>query len=225
MIIDNINRAQDAIRVNKNLIKDDTADSWNQLYSKLQGEVGLVTTILEKAGYDPLEKLIFMPEQYYKGIGNLIGTKIPDHITYLGKDAYRDCSSLRSIDWGSSIDTIAENCFRHCFSLEKIELPDSIKLINYGAFSFCTSLKVAILSKQLDHLPGALFYNDVLLSQVVIHPKIKAIYKEVFHGCNNLTEITFTGTKQQWKRIIKDPTWNEESVIQRIVCSDGEIAL
>lgn len=64
------------------------------------------------------------------------------------------------------------------------------------------------------------------LWRVVMHNKLEALNRELFYGCNELKEITFKGTKQEWYRIKKDQRWrNGAPNLSYVVCDDGEIEL
>ena len=43
--------------------------------------------------------------------------------------------------------------------------------------------------------------------------------------CNNLSNITFNGTINEWNNITKESNWNYGSNIQTITCEDGVINL
>lgn len=46
-----------------------------------------------------------------------------------------------------------------------------------------------------------------------------------FDVCQNLIELDFLGTKEEWNKIQLDPNWNENSALERIKCADGVITL
>ena len=63
------------------------------------------------------------------------------------------------------------------------------------------------------------------LKKLIISNEIITIGNEVFSACNNLTEITYNGTIEQWNQINKhDGDWNKNSYIETIVCTDGTIS-
>lgn len=52
------------------------------------------------------------------------------------------------------------------------------------------------------------------------------IDKYAFNGCSSLKEIQFKGTKKQAiKSGLEMKKWREGSVIEKIICTDGEIVL
>lgn len=62
------------------------------------------------------------------------------------------------------------------------------------------------------------------LYKVTMHPALKSIGEHVFYGCEDLNEITFTGTQEQWLKIEKTPNWHRGAENLYIVsCTDGKV--
>ena len=62
------------------------------------------------------------------------------------------------------------------------------------------------------------------LWRVVIHNKVQHIGSEVFFGCDELKEITFRGTRNEWLRMHKEAGWRRGAVnLHTVICDDGEI--
>ena len=68
-------------------------------------------------------------------------------VTSIGEDAFFDCSSLTSIDFGenSQLTFIGDYAFSGCSSLTSIEIPSGVTSIGYSAFSGCYSLTSIIV--------------------------------------------------------------------------------
>lgn len=119
---------------------------------------------------------------------NVVSYKIPDFITKLGIDCFKDCRflqdivipdsvmyltehnfdgciSLRGIRIPNSVVSIGSHCFRGCKSLESIELPNSVRVLGFGCFSECDSLRDIIISETL--------YNYCKLELCSYETKIK----------------------------------------------------
>jgi hypothetical protein len=65
---------------------------------------------------------------------------MPDSVTSIGNEAFRNCTSLASITIPDSVKTIGYSAFVNCTSLTSIVIPDSVTSIDYSAFQGCTSL-------------------------------------------------------------------------------------
>lgn len=58
----------------------------------------------------------------------------------------------------------------------------------------------------MDRLTYGMYNCDETLTEITLPDNIKEIGGYVFSGCDSLKEITFLGTKQEWKRIQKNWT-------------------
>ena len=76
-------------------------------------------------------------DYYYKDYGN--GCYTSNDI--IGKYAFRDCSSLTSVNIPSSVTSIGMNAFRDCSSLTSVNIPSSVTSIGEWAFYYCSGLR------------------------------------------------------------------------------------
>lgn len=113
-------------------------------------------------------------------------------ITYIGSNAFEDCSALQEITLLEGVTRIEENAFSGCTALSKITLPSTIELINDNAFYLCVSLKEIALPKSL-----------ALIDQ------------DAFYGCNALEKIVYDGSFNDWQEIDIHQDWslNANSII------------
>ena len=68
--------------------------------------------------------------------GNPVPTEIyvPDTVTVLQKDVFRDCPNLETLRLSDSIAKITTTMFSGCYSLKKINIPDSVSELKKGTF-------------------------------------------------------------------------------------------
>lgn len=67
------------------------------------------------------------------------------------------------------------------------------------------------------------FYKCEQLSRIVIPETVVKIDKGAFRLCEEFTRIIYQGTQNQWQEIQKDPSWNSNCGLKKIVCTDGVI--
>lgn len=74
--------------------------------------------------------------------------------------AFRDCHSLKEVQFSNSLTEIGEYAFAGCASLEEIRLPSGFK--RFGAMSFggCTSLKTVYCSGYMPRFEESCLWND-----------------------------------------------------------------
>lgn len=66
------------------------------------------------------------------------------------------------------------------------------------------------------------FSNNTKITSITIPTSITKIGSNAFSGSNNLATINYKGTKEQWFNLSKDSSWNNNSNITTIKCSDGD---
>lgn len=115
-----------------------------------------------------------------------------------------DLKKLISLTIPNSVTKIGTCAFSGCSRLTSVVIPNSVAFISFRAFSDCNSLV-----------------------QMSIPDSVTRMGSAPFDGCSSLKNITFLGTKMQWKAIEKIDlpynTWNYNSGITAVNCSDGTI--
>ena len=151
----------------------------------------------------------------FSGCTSLESITIPDSVTEIGDYAFGSCESLESVTIGDGVTYIGSDAFYGCTSLENILvdennehfadidgilfnkgckallyypagktsatyiIPDSVTHIAYGAFSTCTSLK-----------------------SVTISDGVTSINDSAFRGCTSLRTVYYTGSVEDWNKIV-----------------------
>lgn len=167
-------------------------------------------TIAEKAFYD---------------CNRLVSIVIPSQVTSIGKDAFRDNVSLKSLTFlGNNIKEIGEGAFYGCTSLGTditkpiLTLPSSLTSLGSGAFEGCSSLtNVNMQNSALTTLKSRTFYGANNLNTIMISSLVETIENDVFAFCTVLENIT-VGTDSKLKEIgngaIDDTAWYNRSIVE-----------
>ncbi|MBO7458672.1 MAG: leucine-rich repeat domain-containing protein [Paludibacteraceae bacterium] len=75
--------------------------------------------------------------------------EIPNSVTSIAKNAFRDCLGIIEVNIPNSVTSIGESAFSGCKSLKSVIIPNSIKVIDKYAFECCTSLKSLIIPENV----------------------------------------------------------------------------
>ena len=67
-------------------------------------------------------------------------TVIPDDVTSIGNNAFRECRGLSSVTIPNSVTTIGNSAFQECTSLTSVTIPNSVSYIGDAAFARCSDL-------------------------------------------------------------------------------------
>jgi hypothetical protein len=87
-----------------------------------------------------------------------LSIKIPNTVTIIGTNAFKDCSAITSIIFASnaSLTRIEDYAFLNCASLTSIIIPNTVTFIGPNAFLGCTSLVSIYISNDTARTLGNL---------------------------------------------------------------------
>jgi len=103
--------------------------------------------------------------------GNANTVIIPDGVTEIAEQVFRDDTRMKSVVIPSSVETIGYWAFHACTKLTSVTLPDNGLIIGKGAFDYCLELQ------QIDIPDSAI------------------VYPHAFSRCDKLTDTHMPGTE------------------------------
>lgn len=143
-------------------------------------------------------------------VANYIGTEkdvvVPDKVTEIRKIAFEH-KKITTLTVGNGVTKIGKGACNGCGTLTTVTLGNNVKIIEASAFNSCANLTSVTLPASLEKLESAAFYS----------PKLK--------------EINYLGTTTQWAAIEKfeqrqtweGHSWYNYAVLEKVICSDGEV--
>lgn len=140
-----------------------------------------------------------VPDQYKCFIGNtdITGITFKDgsQITWIGDHAFKNCSSLKTINnVPAGLTDINEWCFEST-ALESVNLSNTnVTIMKDGVFYNNKSLTSIRLPNKLENFWDKAFYGCKVLNNIVMPSTVKGIYNNVFEGCEALSNVTFNNS-------------------------------
>ena len=116
---------------------------------------------------------------------------VPDSVTVIGDDAFKNCESLQSLSLGSSLRTIGGYAFSECKSLTSVVIPDSVRIIDDSAFSYCSALSSLKLGSSVSTIGDGAFSNCPALTSVDFPDSVIRIYDIAFKYDNAIRHVSF----------------------------------
>ena len=113
------------------------------------------------------------------------------NVTTIGKDVFRDCTFIESIQFPEGLTSFSESSFYGCTSLTEIHLPDSLIYTGNNSFGGCTNLKTVTFGEnsKLKNIDYGTFISCTSLESINIPNTVELISGYAFNGCKSLKNI------------------------------------
>ena len=115
---------------------------------------------------------------------------IPNGVTVISFEAFRECRGLKSISIPDSVTSISAGAFEYCSSLTSISIPDSVTSISSDAFKGCISLTNISIPDSVTSIGQYAFDGCSRLTSISIPNGVTSIGSGAFDGCSRLTSIS-----------------------------------
>ena len=120
---------------------------------------------------------------------------VPEGITQIKKEAFKDCTNLKEITLPESLKTIGVAAFQNCSSLKRIVIPAEVKILCKYVFYGCKALEEVILSEGLEKISALAFARCESLQKIILPDSLKSADSYIFSRCRNLEEICYRNIK------------------------------
>ncbi len=136
-------------------------------------------------------------------------TKIPDYVTGIGQNAFRECSSLESITIPDSVNSIGDYAFYNCTGMSRVYISgNSLRSVGSQAFYNCRHLEDVYITDianwcEIDfssdssnplYYAQKLYLNYELVEELIVPNGVKKIGNYAFYKYSYLTSIELSNT-------------------------------
>lgn len=125
---------------------------------------------------------------------------LPDGITRICHSAFLSCHKLKNVKIGEGLKVIEDWAFKECPSLESINIPDGTESIGMSCFAL-TGLKEIRIPDSVKLIGNEAFFGIFVLQKVYLGSGITTISNEAFNICSNISDVYFSGSEDDWKKI------------------------
>ena len=117
--------------------------------------------------------------------------KIPDTVTAIGDEAFKNNTSMLSVSIPEGVTSIGDSAFYGCSNLLGVYIPNSVSVIGESAFYRCRNMAEVRLpeNKYFTALEKNVFYECSSLENIVFPDTITFMGLYAFYGCSGLKEI------------------------------------
>ena len=137
-------------------------------------------------------------------------------VTYIGKEAFKDCSKLYTIVIPDNVKTIEQNAFSGCSDLQFVTWGNNITDIQDRAFYGCTSLRFIILGDYVETIGAYAFYGassiNISTLRVTLPASVKSIGAYAFYGASSINISTLRVTLPASVKSIGDYAFHNRNV-------------
>ena len=131
--------------------------------------------------------------------------EIPTSVISIGKEAFRECTTVNSVVFPPSLLRIENNAFHDCDNLESVIFPQGIQEVQEYAFASCGNLGTLSIPNTLSSIETGTFWGCTQLKSVEIPENITFIGESAFRDC---TEMTYLSIPSSVNKIENYAFWN-----------------
>ena len=141
------------------------------------------------------EGIVNIPNFTLNGASSVKEVSIPDSVTTIGEDAFRQLGNLESIALPKNLTTISRGAFSECSSLSGISLPETVTTLGSNSFYACNRLTEVTLPKSFTKVDDNLYDESP------------------FAACEKLEKVTF----QEGAVTVPDYVLNDVASVKQVV--------
>ena len=115
--------------------------------------------------------------------------RVKSSLREIGREAFKGCKSLQTIDIPKSCKLFGEAVFYRCGSLRHIDIPSSVGEISHEMFAYCESLQTIRIPQKCRSIGASAFFKATSLRRIVGAESVEVIGSKAFRSCSSLLEL------------------------------------
>jgi hypothetical protein len=130
-----------------------------------------------------------VPANAFRDDTSMTSIQLPAGLMSIGESAFYECSSLTSMELPAGLTSIGGSAFAGCSSMTSIELPAGLTSLGEGAFCGCSSLTSIQLPAGLTSIGEYAFDDCSSMTSIELPAGITSIGESAFFRCSSMTSI------------------------------------
>jgi uncharacterized repeat protein (TIGR02543 family) len=108
----------------------------------------------------------YIYDDEFCGCDTLAGIILPDTVTSIEWNAFRDCAGLTRVDIPNGVTSIGNYSFYNCNNITSVTIPNSVKSIGDSAFQYCQGLTNVYIPDSVTSIKDGAFRYCTLLTAI-----------------------------------------------------------
>lgn len=147
------------------------------------------------------DDVTYIGRNAFRNCRKITSVSIPDSVKSIGDCAFEACYSLTNVILGNNTTNIGRFAFYDCRNLKKVMLGNNLTSIGYAAFGGCTNLIRIDIPKGVALIDSYAFMCCYNLRSIIIPKSVTFINAFAFDGCGSLDAVYYAGTEEDWSNI------------------------
>lgn len=159
---------------------------------------------------NPTRDFIIEEDKLIKYVGTAPIVTIPDNISIIAENAFKDKTFITSITFSENVSEIQQNAFERCNKLSNVTFPNSLKIIRKRAFYRCYELAYISFNDEVEIIEEESFAFCTKVKIIQLGSHVKSIASSAFNGCAQLIHF-LVDKKNDYYRDIEGILYTKDS--------------
>ncbi len=125
----------------------------------------------------------------FKGLTSLTSVRYGNTVNTIAEGEFYKCSNLENVEFGNGLTSIGNEAFYECTSLQSIDFNNCPVSVGEYAFYKCSSLESALLGNAVTGIGQYAFYQCSSLESIEIPNSAGSVGDYAFYECSNLRSV------------------------------------